>query len=139
MLVAQRPLLPILLRRALISLRYSQRLCQGAGLTWTDGERVEGYTDLLWVLLNAPATCLGFDPIAAARLLGLAGTLLALWAVSRPPGGGGRSPRVLSGALAAALTDPSRYGRSAASSTLHDRLARARTGVHHARDLARAA
>ena len=34
---------------ALISLRYARRLLDGRGLTWTDGERVEGYSNLLWV------------------------------------------------------------------------------------------
>src|SRR5687768_11268585 len=35
---------------AFISLRYADRLVAGDGLTWTDGERVEGYSNLLWVL-----------------------------------------------------------------------------------------
>src|SRR6478735_11265017 len=36
-----------------ISLRYTQRFLHGQGLTWNDGERVEGYSNLLWVLLTA--------------------------------------------------------------------------------------
>ena len=35
---------------AFVSLRYAERLLHGDGLTWTDGERVEGYSNLLWVL-----------------------------------------------------------------------------------------
>src|SRR5688572_15029870 len=54
---------------ALISLRYGRRLASGLGLTWTDGERVEGYTDLLWVLFAATATKLGAGPISVARWL----------------------------------------------------------------------
>ncbi|HEY4149771.1 MAG TPA: hypothetical protein VGM41_12620, partial [Chitinophagaceae bacterium] len=36
-----------------ISFRYVDRLLQGKGLTWTDGQPVEGYSNLLWVLLLA--------------------------------------------------------------------------------------
>jgi hypothetical protein len=63
---------------ALISLRYARRLVAGHGLTWTTGERVEGYTDLLWVLLAAAGTWLGFDTIATALTLDKLGALLAL-------------------------------------------------------------
>ena len=45
--------LPFFSDDAYISLRYAKRLVQGLGLTWTGGEVVEGYSDLLWVLLNA--------------------------------------------------------------------------------------
>ncbi len=38
---------------AFISLRYADRFAHGHGLTWTDGERVEGYTNFLWVVLTA--------------------------------------------------------------------------------------
>jgi hypothetical protein len=37
-------LLPFLADDALISLRYAARLLDGHGLTWTDGETVEGYS-----------------------------------------------------------------------------------------------
>jgi hypothetical protein len=53
-----------------ISLRYSERLALGQGLTWTDGERVEGYSNLLWVLLLAGARFLTPDLVTAARILG---------------------------------------------------------------------
>lgn len=92
---------------ALISLRYTQRLCSGQGLTWTDGERVEGYTDLLWVLLNAPATCLGADPIKGARVLGVLGALMAIVGIGlRDDGRGLSTARLLSGSLMFALTMP---------------------------------
>lgn len=58
---------------AFISLRYAERLLAGDGLTWTDGERVEGYSNLLWVLGVAAAhgvLGLGVDLVADARLLG---------------------------------------------------------------------
>ena len=78
---------PYLSDDALISLRYSQRLAWGFGLTWTDGERVEGYTNLLWVLLNTPAVWFGVDPIVSARALGFLGVVAAVAAL-------GFSPRV---------------------------------------------
>jgi arabinofuranosyltransferase len=66
-----------------ISLRYSERLMTGHGLTWTDidgvPERVEGYSNLLWVLLTAALGSLGIELVTAARLLGGLATLLALW------------------------------------------------------------
>lgn len=54
-----------------ISLRYAQRFLAGQGLTWTDGERVEGYTNLLWVLLIAALGAFGVDLLDAAQFLGV--------------------------------------------------------------------
>ena len=48
-----RDVLPWIVDDAFISLRYADRLVAGEGLTWTDGERVEGYSNLLWVLATA--------------------------------------------------------------------------------------
>jgi len=78
--------LPFLADDALISLRYSHRLLQGQGLTWTDGERVEGYSNLLWILLTSAAGALGMDLILAARTLGVVLSLLALAVVARAAG-----------------------------------------------------
>mgnify|MGYP001137007207 CR=1 FL=1 len=55
---------------ALISMRYAQRLLEGKGLTWTDGIPVEGYSNLLWVLLTAALGACGMDLVDAVRLLG---------------------------------------------------------------------
>jgi hypothetical protein len=41
---------PFMADDAFLSLRYSERLMNGKGLTWSDGQRVEGYPNLLWVL-----------------------------------------------------------------------------------------
>ena len=68
---------------AFISLRYAQRLIDGAGLTWTGGERVEGYSNLLWVLACALLGWLGVDLVVAARLLGLAATVAVFGALVR--------------------------------------------------------
>ncbi len=65
-----------------ISLRYSQRLLQGKGLTWNSGPPVEGYTNLLWVLLCALLGATGLDLVTAARLLGVSCTLIALAALA---------------------------------------------------------
>ncbi len=70
---------------ALISLRYSDRWVSGQGLTWTAGERVEGYTDLLWVLINGLPAWLGLDGIWAARVLDFLGGVSALVFVSLSP------------------------------------------------------
>lgn len=56
---------------ALISLQYARRLVAGYGLTWTDGAPVEGYSNLLWVLLVAAGGHVGFDLIWWAKALGL--------------------------------------------------------------------
>ena len=38
---------------AMISMRYARNLAEGLGLVWNAGERVEGYTNLLWTLFMA--------------------------------------------------------------------------------------
>lgn len=74
--------LPFFADDALISLRYAERFAEGKGLTWNDGERVEGYSNLLWVLAVAALHALGVDSIFAARLLGLLGMGAAVFAVA---------------------------------------------------------
>lgn len=68
---------------AFVTLRYADRLLHGFGLTWTDGERVEGYSNLLWLLGCAGLGALGIDLVAAARLLGAGCTTAALWHLTR--------------------------------------------------------
>jgi arabinofuranosyltransferase len=68
---------------AYISLRYARRLLEGRGLTYTDGERVEGYSNLSWVLGCALFGRAGIDLVVAARLLGAAGMGAALLAIAR--------------------------------------------------------
>ncbi len=78
---------PFIVDDALISLRYSERLLQGHGLTWTDGERVEGYSNLLWVLSCAALGATGMDLVLAMRLLsaGCAAAVIVAIASQRPP------------------------------------------------------
>jgi hypothetical protein len=73
--------LPFFSDDGFISLRYSQRLAEGEGLTWTAGERVEGYSNLLWVLLCAIPGALGFDWVGGARFVAVACVTLAMAAV----------------------------------------------------------
>lgn len=72
---------PFLTDDALISLRYADRLVDGRGLTWTDGERVEGYSNLTWVLATALLHLLGVDLVVACRLLGVGCFVGVLWFV----------------------------------------------------------
>jgi len=56
---------------AFIALRYARNLIQGHGLVFNPGERVEGFTTLLWVLLLAGVGSLGMDLLAWSRILGV--------------------------------------------------------------------
>jgi len=71
LVVIARRYMPFLADDAFISLRYAWRLIHGDGLTWTAGERVEGYTNLLWTLLAAGAGVLGANLVTAVRVMGL--------------------------------------------------------------------
>ena len=57
---------------AFISFRYAQNFLQGHGLVYNPGERVEGYTNFLWVLLVALGMVAGADPAPPARFLTIA-------------------------------------------------------------------
>jgi hypothetical protein len=46
---------------AFISFRYAKNLAEGKGLVFNEGERVEGYTTFLWVLIMAAAHEAGFN------------------------------------------------------------------------------
>lgn len=64
---------------AFISLRYSAQLVAGNGPVFNPGERVEGYSNFLWVVLVAvPGFVAGADLVTVARLLGVACTLAAI-------------------------------------------------------------
>lgn len=63
---------------AFISLRYVDNLLAGRGLVFNPGERVEGVTNLGFILVIAGFAALGIDPLAAARILGLLGGAAAV-------------------------------------------------------------
>ena len=65
---------------AFISFRYARNLAHGHGLVFNPGlERVEGYTNFLWVVLLATLDRFGIRPEWGANLLSLTATV-ALWA-----------------------------------------------------------
>ena len=73
---------------AYISFRYARNLVRGEGLRYNLGEHppVEGYSDLLWVLLAAVPIQLGLDPARPMQLLLAAcglGVLLMVFSVLR--------------------------------------------------------
>jgi len=65
---------------AFISFRYAQNLADGHGIVWNPGERVEGYSNFLWVILFTAGMRLGVQPEAftyiIAPLFHLAGLIL---------------------------------------------------------------
>src|SRR5437870_9145345 len=61
---------PFVIDDAFISFRYAENLVRGYGLVYNPGERVEGYTNFLWVLLIAGFHALGADSLSAAKVLG---------------------------------------------------------------------
>jgi hypothetical protein len=63
---------------AYISFRYAQNLVAGEGLVFNPGERVEGYTNFLWVMLIALGTKLGIDPVGLAKTLGFGFAVLTM-------------------------------------------------------------
>ncbi|MGB3977300.1 MAG: hypothetical protein WBM02_08020 [bacterium] len=54
---------------AFISFRYAENLAVGNGLVFNPGERVEGYTNFLWILLLALVRPL-VEPVLASKILG---------------------------------------------------------------------
>ncbi|NTS75815.1 hypothetical protein HR060_02955 [Catenovulum sp. SM1970] len=73
---------PFISDDTLISLRYSARLLAGEGLTWTEGIPVEGYSNLLWVLLIALLGWFGMDLVDASRVLSFAGMSTIMIAIA---------------------------------------------------------
>ena len=64
---------------AYISFRYIGRLLEGQGLTFNDGERVEGFSHPLWIFLAAGCTRLtGLSVPDVARALGLVFSLATI-------------------------------------------------------------
>jgi hypothetical protein len=65
-----------------ISLRYIQNLFQGDGLVFNAGERVEGYTHFLWVMILATLHRFGADLVWLAKYLSIGAfalILITLW------------------------------------------------------------
>ena len=79
---------------AFITLRYAQNWLAGNGVGWNPGDRVEGYTNFLQLLLTTGLGALGIDLVRAVRIVSSAawcGLLLFGLARARASGGwGGR-------------------------------------------------
>lgn len=82
---------------AYISYRYARHLADGLGLVWNAGERVEGYTTFLWVVIVAGAMKLGLRADAFTAVFSpLCGTVLLFataWFAARRDGW--KSPWIL--------------------------------------------
>lgn len=65
---------------AYISFRYAQNLVDGNGLVYNVGERVEGYTNFLWVILIAFLLKVGVPIPASVKIMGLLALGFSLWA-----------------------------------------------------------
>lgn len=72
-----------------VTLRYARNAMRGEGFVWNSGERVEGYTNFLWLLMLAGLGKLGAPLLETARLLSMVfslSTLLLIYRLSsRPP------------------------------------------------------
>jgi arabinofuranosyltransferase len=80
---------------AFISFRYARNLSRGYGLVFNPGfERVEGYSNFLWVVLLAACYGVGLSAETVANVLSLAATValwgLVVWFVYRRPLAPGR-------------------------------------------------
>lgn len=92
--------MPYIFDDTFISLQYSERLLAGKGITWTDGPRVEGYSNLLWVLLIACMGIFKIDLIFAARMLGVASIGMIIGSIVYLNTRAKRPPRLLAAATA---------------------------------------
>lgn len=63
---------------AYISYRYARNLVEGHGLVYNVGERVEGFSNLLWTLLVAAGLAFGLQAASVAHALALASGTVAL-------------------------------------------------------------
>jgi arabinofuranosyltransferase len=69
-----------------ISFRFVQQFVQGHGLVYNLGERVEGYSNFLWLILLAPFAVSGQELTLVAKLLGITlglGTVWVTWRLGR--------------------------------------------------------
>ncbi|MEU4252778.1 hypothetical protein AB0F15_35780 [Amycolatopsis sp. NPDC026612] len=97
---------------ALVTFRYAQNIADGNGPVFNPGERVEGYTNFLWLVLVAlPRAAFGADVRTAAVVFGvlaaLGCVLLSCFLVNRVVAAAaprGAEPRPAIGVAAAVLT-----------------------------------
>lgn len=80
---------------AFISYRYARHVADGLGLVFNPGERVEGYSNFLWVILLAVGMKLGVLPETFSVVLGLGAGVATIILVARMAAGLGLSPSTL--------------------------------------------
>ena len=68
---------------AYISFRYAHNLVTGHGLVFNPGERLEGFTNFLWVFILAPFEALGWDLFQVCEVLGTILGIIALVVTAR--------------------------------------------------------
>jgi len=71
---------------AYITFRYAENLAEGQGLVFNSGERVEGYSNFLWLIMTAGGMKAGIDPVPLSKTAGLISGLAALllsWMLAR--------------------------------------------------------
>lgn len=61
-----------------ITYRYVKNFTEGNGLVFNIGDRVEGYTCFLWVVLLSGVKSLGFNFISASQILGIISSMFTL-------------------------------------------------------------
>jgi hypothetical protein len=71
---------------AFITFRYVQQWVHGHGLVYNVGERVEGYSNFLWIVLLVPLAGLGVELTLAAKAMGALLCLLTLLLVWKASG-----------------------------------------------------
>lgn len=71
---------------AYISFRYAENLVSGNGPVFNPGERVEGYTNFLWVIFTALGMQAGLDAVLLSKVLCFAFSALTLLALYRYAG-----------------------------------------------------
>ncbi len=70
---------PFTIDDAFITFRYIRQFVAGNGLVFNIGERVEGYSNFLWLMLLAPFHALGADLVLTAKVFGVLLALITLW------------------------------------------------------------
>ena len=64
---------------AFITYRYANNFINGDGLVFNIGERVEGFTSILWVLILGTVKFLGLDVIGFSQISGVVLGVLSIW------------------------------------------------------------
>jgi hypothetical protein len=89
---------------AYITFRHSKNLVDGHGPVYNPGERVEGYTTPVWMILMAGVIALGGDPVFWSKIIGICcglGLLFVLYKsllrIGVLPGGAGLATLMLAG------------------------------------------